>query len=95
MTKKQLEKLIQKRANLKANDVQGNLELSAQIRKLRAELNPPAPPAAPRPTPPADDPQPDPPAFVNPFTGAQGHPSPPSGAKSSSGMVSIPTGLDS
>ena len=41
---KELEKLIQKRANLQANDVQGNLELSAQIRKLRAELNPPAPP---------------------------------------------------
>ena len=42
---KELERLIQKRANLAANHVQGNLELSAQIRKLRAELKPTTPPA--------------------------------------------------
>ena len=39
--RKQLEKLIQKRANLDANDVQGNLELSAQIRALRTEMREP------------------------------------------------------
>ena len=36
---KQLDKLIQRRANSNANDVQGNLELSAQIRELLKELN--------------------------------------------------------
>ena len=38
---KQLENLIEKRARLKTNDVQGNHNLSAQIRGLRAELKPP------------------------------------------------------
>ncbi len=68
--RKKLEKLIQKRANLDANDVQGNLELSAhaQIRALRAEMREPVQSqpddisafdftsVRPTPTPPTDDP---------------------------------------
>ena len=68
--RKQLEKLIQKRANLDANDVQGNLELSAQIRALRTEMREPVQSepddisafdftsVRPTPTPPTDDPSP-------------------------------------